>query len=99
VTGIALSAEIRLGDDNIPRELPAPSRAERNIASSSKGHCTAHVVLGDGPGVRMQAESHLECCHFLILNADRSIVDLQEQVRLRYGMNDERHHVQKARTA
>jgi hypothetical protein len=93
VAGIAMSAEILLDDDNIPRELPAPSRAERKIASSSKGHCTAHMVLGDGPGVRMQAESHLEFCHFLILNADPSIVDLQEQVRFRYGPNYEREHV------
>lgn len=82
-----------MDDDNIPRELPAPSRAERNIASSSKGHCTVHAVLGDGAGVRMQAESHLEFCHFLVLNADRSIVDLQEQVRFRYGTHDEREHV------
>ena len=42
-------------DDQIPRELPAPSRAERNIASASKGHCIAHAV-GTGAGVRIQAE-------------------------------------------
>ena len=76
-----------------PRILPAESRAERNIATSSKGHCTAHAVLGTGAGVRIQAESHLEHSHFLVLNADRSIVDLQEQVRFPYGAHDEREHV------
>lgn len=82
-----------MDEDQEPIILPAPSRAERNIASASKGHCTVHAVLGDGAGVRMQAESHLEFCHFLVLNADRSIVDLQEQVRFRYGAHNEREHV------
>lgn len=88
-----MSAEIRLHDDTIPRELPAPSRAERNIASASRGHCTAHMVLGEGSGTRVQAESHLELSHFLLLNADRSIADIREQVRFTYGPDDERQHV------
>lgn len=80
-------------EDQTPRILPAPSRAERNVASASKGHCTVDAVLGGGAGVRVQAESHLELCHLLVLNADRSIVDLQEQVRFRYGAHNEREHV------
>jgi hypothetical protein len=73
--------------------LPAPSRAERNIAVASKGHCTAHLVLGDGAGVRVQAESHLEACHFFFLNADPETSEMQEQVRFQYGRNDERMHI------
>lgn len=80
-------------DTQTGRQLPAPSRADRRIARRSKGHCTAHTVLGDGPGRRMQAESHLELCHLLMLNADPAIVDLREQVRFRFGTRDARHHV------
>lgn len=72
--------------------LPAESRAERTIAAASRGHCTAFPVLGEGPGQRMHAESHLELCHFLLLNADRGIADLREQVRFRYGARDEHEH-------
>jgi hypothetical protein len=70
---------------DISRYLPAESEAERAIAAASRAHCTAFPVLGDGPGQRMQAESHLELCHFLLLNANRLIVHLQEQVRFTYG--------------
>jgi hypothetical protein len=47
-------------DNQTGRRLPAPSRAKRKIAKSSKVHCTGHTVLGDGPSRRMQTESHLE---------------------------------------
>lgn len=73
--------------------LPAASRAERQIAAASKGHCTAHAVLGRGAGQRVQAESSLELSHLFILNADPSIAELREQVRFRYGPADEREHV------
>lgn len=73
--------------------LPAASRAERQIAAASKGHCTAHAVLGRGAGQRVQAESSLELSHLFILNADPSIAELREQVRFRYGPDDEREHV------
>ena len=74
--------------------LPAPSRADRNVANSSTWHCTAYAVLGDGAGVRMQAESHLELSHLFILNADPDIADLREQVRFPYGLpGAERAHV------
>ena len=79
-------------NDSAGRLLPAPSRAERRIAKSSKGHCTAHTVLGDGPGRRMQAESHLELTHLMLLNADPSIVDLREQALFRFGSRDARTH-------
>ena len=72
-------------DHQTSRLLPAPSRADRNVANASKGHCTAFAVLGDGAGVRMQAESHLELSHLFILNAKSAIADLREQVRFRYG--------------
>ena len=76
-----------------PRILPAGSRAERNIAIASKGHCTGYTVLGSGSGVRMQAKSHYELSHLFILNASSAIASLQEQVRFRYGRNDEHEHV------
>ena len=93
VIGIAMPRERRMDEDQIPRKLPAPSRAERNIARASKELCVSHSVLGIGAGVRIQAESHPEHCHYLVLNADRSIVDLQEQVGFPYGAHDEREHV------
>ncbi|WP_216597724.1 hypothetical protein [Loktanella sp. 3ANDIMAR09] len=65
--------------------LPEPSRAERSIAGAAKGHCTANLVLGDDNGVRVQAESWLELCHLLQLDAKSSVVDLQEQVFFYYG--------------
>ncbi len=80
-------------DISIASVLPAPSRAERRIAAASKGHCTAHAVLGDGAGRRFQAESHLELSHLFILNAIPTVVDLREQVRFRYGPADAREHV------
>ena len=81
-------------DHQTSRLLPAPSRADRNVANASKGHCTAFAVLGDGAGVRMQAESHLELSHLFILNAEPAIADLREQVRFRYGPRGaERVHV------
>ena len=74
------------------RLLPAPSRADRRIARASKGHCTAYAVVGDGPGRRMQAESHLELTHLQMLDADPAIVDLQEQVLFSFGEGDRRRH-------
>jgi hypothetical protein len=78
---------------DISRYLPAESEAERAIAAASRGHCTGFTVLGNGPGQRMQAESHLELSHFLLLNANRLIVHLQEQVRFIYGLGDRQFHV------
>jgi hypothetical protein len=75
------------------RYLPAESKAERAIAAASREHCTAFPVLGDGPGQRMQAESDLELCQLLLLNANRLIVHLQEQVRFTYGIGDRQLHV------
>ncbi|MBS1303260.1 hypothetical protein, partial [Loktanella sp. SALINAS62] len=65
--------------------LPEPSRAGRSVAGAATGHCTANLVLGDDCGVRVQAESWLELCHLLQLDAKSSVVDLQEQVFFYYG--------------
>ncbi len=65
--------------------LPAPSRAERDIALSSRGHCTAHSVFGDGAGFRMQGESALEDNHFHILNARHDVAEMREQVFFYYA--------------
>jgi hypothetical protein len=73
--------------------LPALSLAERNIALSSQGHCTAHSVLGDGAGVRMQAESWLEQCGFYVLNARHDVATMREQVVFPYGPKREHDHI------
>lgn len=73
--------------------LPGPSRAERNIARSSRGHCTAHSVFGDGAGFRMQGESALENNHFFVLNARDDVAEMREQVYFSYGANLDRHHI------
>lgn len=76
------------------RELPSPSRAERDIPVASKGHCTAFAVIGNGQGgtQRVQAESYLELCHLMFLNSLPEVVDLREQVRFDYGRRDENTH-------
>lgn len=81
--------------------LPAESRADRKIGrkkadpnapTSSKGHCLVFGVLGDGPGVRVTGESHLEFNHHLLFNADPDVVDQREQVLFQYGADDEKRH-------
>ncbi|TQM93265.1 hypothetical protein [Roseinatronobacter monicus] len=67
--------------------LPAASRAMRNVPMASAGHCTTHVVLGDGAGVHVQGESILEMRLQFILNARREVADMREQVRFFYGWN------------
>ena len=74
--------------ENIGISLPAESRADRNVARSSKGHCVAHTVLGRGAKVRVQAESLLELANLLILNANPEVVFLKEQAR--FVWEDER---------
>ncbi|WP_157764680.1 hypothetical protein [Rhodobacter sp. CZR27] len=69
--------------------LPAPSRADHDVPRASKSHCIVHTVLGDGDGVRAQAESLLEHKWQLVLSARPETVDLREQVRFRYGRDDE----------
>lgn len=72
--------------------LPAHSRAERNIPAASSAHCTAYAVLGEGTGVRFQAESWLELCNLYVLNAMPNVVEMQEQVRFYYGWDPENLH-------
>ena len=68
--------------------LPNSSLAERNVPAASKGHCTAHTVLGEGEGTRTQAESWLELCHLMLLNADEEVAELVEQVQREMGGYD-----------
>lgn len=68
--------------------LPAPSRAERDIAIASNRHCTAHDILGLGAGVRVQCESGLERSHAYIINARPQTHDLREQVVFPYPFAD-----------
>lgn len=75
------------------RRLPAPSRADRKIALSSKGHCTAHAVFGEGAGVRMQAESWTELRNLYLLNARHDVVAMREQALFRYGPQLKSKHV------
>lgn len=65
--------------------LAEPSRAERDIAGAATGHCTANAVLGDGEGVRVQAESYTELCLFVLLDQMQTVASLQEQVFFHYG--------------
>ncbi len=68
-------------------KLPNPSSADRNISVASKGHCTAYAVLGDDEGYRVQAESHLELCNLMILNARQDVVSVKEQARFDWQEN------------
>lgn len=78
---------------SVGRVLPAPSRADRNVQNASKGHCTAFVVLGDGAGTQMQAESKLELDHLKAQFDRRDVADIREQVLFRFGHRDEFTHV------
>ncbi|MBL4807388.1 MAG: hypothetical protein JKY31_08875 [Rhodobacteraceae bacterium] len=60
--------------------LPEPSCGNRDTQVASTKHFTGGVVLGDGPGVRLGTESHLEMTATLLLAARPSTLDLREQV-------------------
>ena len=77
-------------DHSLGIVLPQPSQAERDITGASSSHCVAHTVLGDGPGVHTQAESHLELFNLFLLNAKMNVVNLQEQVRFYYGWDPDK---------
>lgn len=81
--------------DKEPITLPSASRAMRNVPAASSAHCTAQVVLGDGVGQRVQAESWLELSALFVLNAIPNVVAIEEQVRFFYGWKPEeqRQHV------
>ncbi|MCE6950297.1 hypothetical protein LAZ29_05115 [Cereibacter sphaeroides] len=78
--------------DGAGRLLPASHRIDRKVANASTKHCTVFAVLGDGPGTRFQAESHLEYCHLLRLAADPAVLSLREQVLFRFGVQEEDKH-------
>lgn len=97
-SGWDLEAALPASDtDNCKAEivLPAASRALRNVPAASTGHCTGSAILGDGDGIRFQAESWLELCLLFFLNAMMNVADLQEQVRFFYGCDpkDPSQHV------
>ncbi|WP_370270416.1 hypothetical protein [Nioella sp.] len=75
--------------------LPNPSVADRNVPLASKGHCTGLAVLGEGEGTRVQAESWLELCHLMLLNADEEVAELAEQQRFTFGDHEDdlREHI------
>lgn len=70
--------------------LPGRSKAERSVPAASSAHCTGFGVLGDGPGVRMQGESLLECNHFYVLNTLQNVAEMREQARFYFGWDQEK---------
>ncbi|MDM7970013.1 MAG: hypothetical protein QUV10_10365 [Paracoccaceae bacterium] len=76
-------------DHSAPIILPSTSRAERNVPRASAAHCTVNSVLGRDGGTRFQSESLLEFRHKLILDSLGNVADMREQVRFRYGWQDE----------
>ncbi|WP_157764516.1 hypothetical protein [Rhodobacter sp. CZR27] len=74
------------------RLLPATRQGDRKVANASTGHCTVYAVLGQGPGVRFEAESHIEFCHLLRLSVAPGVLHLQEQVLFRFGAGEEDKH-------
>jgi hypothetical protein len=75
--------------------LPSDFRSERTIAKAAKRHCTAYTVIGSNPGVRMQAESHLELVNLLVMNAQLEVENIFDQVRFHWiGVSEKvREHV------
>lgn len=69
--------------------LPLPSRAQRAIPAASSAHCTAQAVLGNGQGIRTDAESWLELCNLHLLNAKQDVAELREQEVFSFGWDPE----------
>lgn len=80
-------------DHTGPIHLPEHSRAERNVPAASTAHCTVNSVLGNGTLYRFQSESLLEFRHQLVLSSLGNVADMREQVRFRYGRDDEKEIV------
>ena len=74
--------------------LPAASQADRPIAKASKGHCTAHVILGSDNGRRFQAESHLELRTLFVVNDLPGVAQIKEQVLFEWceGASHKKHY-------
>lgn len=79
--------------------LAAPFCAERDIALSSRGHCTAHSVFGHGAGFGMQGESALEGNHFHVLNARHDVAEMRAQVFLLWPQTRSAPHLRRFRNA
>jgi len=57
-----------------------PSRAKRKVKVGSKSHMTAQIIVGDGHGRRVMAESHLELSACLLLSVHPHTAEIVEQV-------------------
>lgn len=74
------------------RSLPEFSRGNRKTQVGSTKHFTGCAVLGNGPGYRVNTESHLEAQAALLLAARATTLDLVEQVEFEwYDENGECH--------
>jgi len=73
--------------------LPEVSRGNRKTQNGSTKHFTGAVVVGDGAGVRVGTESHLEAVAVLLLSARHSTLDLIEQVAFRWYDEQGKYHV------
>ena len=62
--------------------LTAPSRGDRETKIGSTKHFTGALVVGEGPGVGIGTESHLEMKAALLLYYSPATLDLIEQVRV-----------------
>ena len=81
-----ISFQEQLGDESSIKaaptsiRLPEFSRGDRDTQVASTKHFTGGIVFGDGHGVRIGTESHLEMNASLLLAARPSTLDLREQV-------------------
>lgn len=78
------SQSLLVGDD-VGIILAGPSKANRDVQSSSSSHCTGHLVLGRDNGTRVQAESLLEANSLYVLNTVKNIAQMQEQKEFLFG--------------
>lgn len=72
--------------------LPTNSRGNRRVPLLSKGHFTGHIVAGNGVGVVVQTESHLELSWCLCLLSREETVSLVEQVAFEWHDRDGEWH-------
>lgn len=75
------------------RSLPEFSRGNRKTQVGSTKHFTGCAVLGDGPGYRVNTESHLEAQAALLLAARLETLMLVEQVEFQWYDEDREYHL------
>lgn len=74
------------------RSLPEFSRGNRKTQVGSTKNFTGCAVLGDGPGYRVNTESHLEAQATLLLAARTTTLELVEQVEFEWYDQDGEYH-------